>query len=448
VTIWVPEAFENASPNLADQIVRAIAADIERGKLSPGARLPTHRDLADALGVAIGTVTRAYAIAKERGLLASAVGRGSFIAAPAETAIESDTIDLSQNYLRGDHVSSMLAKGLADCGNVKRVSRLMDTDQLAAGPVEHRTIAAKWLNVPPEQLVITNGAQHAMSAALMLCAKRGDTIVTEDVTYAGVKAIASLLHVRLVGVRMDQNGIDPADLDRVCQKRAAVLYTTPTLHNPTGTTMPLERRIEIANLARAHDLVLIEDDVYGFAQPDSPPPIATFAPERTFYITGTSKSLVPGLRIGYAVCPPNMVEQFTAAVRSTIWGTSPILTDLVSRWIENGVADSIVEWKRREVRDRFELASQILGTHITQERPCPHVWLSLPDSWRIDRFVSEASRRDVLVSPANAFAVTHRVPQAIRICIGAARSRERLSTGLQKLANLLATPPRNAFDFV
>jgi DNA-binding transcriptional MocR family regulator len=342
----------------------------------------------------------------------------------------------------------MLAKGLDDCGNVKRLSRLMDTDQSAAGPLEHRTIAAKWINVSPDQLVITNGAQHAMSAALALCARRGDTVVTEDVTYAGVKAIASLLHLRLIGVRMDKDGIDPADLDRICQKRATVLYTTPTLHNPTGTTMPRERRIEIANLARAHDLMVIEDDVYGFAQPDSPPPLATFAPERTFYITGTSKSLVPGLRIGYAVCPPNMVEQFTSAVRSTIWGTSPILTDLVSRWIENGVADSIVQWKRREVCDRFELASQILGTHITQMRPSPHMWISLPDSWGIDRFVSEARRRGVLISPADAFAVTHRVPQAIRICIGAARSREQLTTALQELANLLAAPPRDKFDFV
>ena len=171
-------------------------------------------------------------------------------------------------------------------------------------------------------------------------------------------------------------------------------------------------------------------------------PLAQLAPAHTYYVTGTSKSLAPGLRIGYVVAPADRVDRIAATIRASTWLTSPILAELVTEWIESGEADEMVTWKRSETAARHELAMEILTPWLTPGPVSFHRWLLLPEPWRTDTFVAHARARGVMVTPSEEFMVGRdSAPHAVRLCLGATLSRDRLEEGLHRLASLLAQGP-------
>jgi DNA-binding transcriptional MocR family regulator len=216
----------------------------------------------------------------------------------------------------------------------------------------------------------------------------------------------------------------------------------PTLQNPTGRTMPLERRRELAAIIARHELLVLEDDVNGFVPVQPLPPIAMLAPDHAFYITGTSKSLAPGLRIGYVVPPAAQFHRLSATMQATTWFTAPLMAEIVTSWIEGGEADAMTDWKRREIAARFTLAQQILSPWLSSTGPLSfHLWLLLPEPWRAEGFVAQARARGVLVNSPDEFLVGRETaPHAVRVCLGAGLSRGKLEEGLRRLAALLATP--------
>src|SRR5262249_33390608 len=131
------------------------------------------------------------------------------------------------------------------------------------------------------RLVVCAGGQHALTLAFASLCKAGDTVMTEAATFFGMKALAEQLGLSLMGLKMDEQGLLPDALDRAAAGGAKILYTIPTLQNPTGRVMSLKRRSDIAAVARKRDLVIVEDDVYGpFARRDNgAPAIAALAPE-------------------------------------------------------------------------------------------------------------------------------------------------------------------------
>lgn len=187
----------------------------------------------------------------------------------------------------------------------------------------------------------------------------------------------------------------------------------------------------------------MEDDVNGFISAHPLPPLAQLAPDHTYYITGTSKSLAPGLRIGYVVPPAQRVDRIAATVRASTWLTSPILAELVTGWIESGDADRMVDWKRTEIAARHDLALRILGQWLPRGPVTFHFWLPLPEPWRTEAFVAQARSRGVMVTPSEEFMVGREsAPHAVRVCLGATLSRDRLEEGLRRLAVLLAQGPQ------
>ncbi|HEV2765961.1 MAG TPA: PLP-dependent aminotransferase family protein [Pyrinomonadaceae bacterium] len=459
MTIWSPELAHRTGPR-SQAIADALLEDIERGRLKPGARLPTHRELADKLGVAIGTVTRAYALAQRRGLLSGEVGRGTFVApSPAarvasETTTAEDTaapVDLSKNILIRDTRDARLFEALSSIGRFE-FDDFLDHYQTAAGAERHRAAGAAWLSrrgfeVAPERVLVTSGAQHAMTVVLATLTEPGDTILTEQLSYPGIKALANFLHVRLRGLAVDEHGLLPEAFEQACRGRAGkVLYCIPTVQNPTASVMPDARRREIARIAREYDVALLEDDVYGFLPEDAPPPVAFYAPEQTFYVTSTSKSVAPGLRVGYVVAPAGSVERLSAAVRTTTWEAAPLMAEVVSKLIEDDSIGEIVGWKRREAQARQRLARETLGEFFSADAPTScHIWIQLPEPWRSSDFVAQARSRGVLVMPSEAFVVGRGpAPHAVRICLGSTPSRAQLQKGLSILADILRSTPEPA----
>lgn len=451
--MWRPELSDPHVPRYL-AIAEALARDLAQGRLHPGARLPTHRDLADALGVTVGTVTRAYAEAARRGLVSGEVGRGTFTRAPQAldslvAAPEGTLVDLSVNH--PPPADSEIQRALAD--TLRAVAAATQLQTLLSYPPEgglpaHRAAGAEWITragVPaePADVLVTNGIQHAMTAVLATLLQPGDVLLTESLTYAGLKALAGLLHFRLHGLALDEHGLRPEAFEAACRGGGVkALYCVPTLHNPTTSIMPLARRHEIVAIARHHGVTLIEDDVHGLLASEAPAPLAALAPEQTLYLTGTAKCLAPGLRIGFVRAPSARVARIAASIRTTTWMAAPLMAEVVATWVRAGTAERVVAARRAEAAARQALAQRLLGRFSVQSQShAHHLWLHLPEPWRSDTFADEARRRGVRVTPASAFLVGRgSAPHAVRVCLGAARDHAQLEQGLSLLVDVLDGP--------
>jgi len=442
MTMWLPELQGRKGP-VYRAIADAIDEDVQKGTLRAGTRLPPHRDLADRLGVTVTTITRAYTEATRRGLIAGHVGRGTFIRGTAQTDDDAGTgpFDLSMNILIPDKEVAVLEKHLF-------ARRVLPWTQLlgyvpARGHLRHREAMAAWLSTcgfeaDPERIVLTAGAQHAMSVAVAAAAKPGDTLLVEELTYSGARLLADHMGLKLRGVPMDAEGLRPDALESAIRStRARVLYCMPRLQNPTSAMMSERRRKQIAGIADKHRLIVIEDDTYGFLSPEREP-LAPLLPQRTIFITSLSKSLFPGLRLGCAVPPASLVDKVTSAVWATMINPSPIGADMMSSWIEDGTAARIVEWKKREVAARQQMARRVLQGERLQTQPwSPHIWLHLPVKWDADSFTSHARTRGVVVNAAQEFAVTDVQPRGVRLCVGTPRTRAGLEQALTRVVDAL-----------
>src|SRR5688500_7199737 len=257
MTMWLPKIESRRGP-VYRAIADAIDEDVQNGALRAGARLPPHRDLADHLGVTVTTITRAYSEAARRGLTSGHVGRGTFIrrSEPDERAAESAPFDLTINFLMPDKEVANLQPRLFQ-------RRVLPWTQIlgyvpAKGPLRHRQAMAAWLGrggltVDPDQLVLTGGAQHGLASAFSALLKPGDTLLTEELTYAGTRALAQQQRLKLRGVAMDGEGLRPDALETACRaSRARVLYCMPRLQNPTSAIMTDRRRRQIAAVARQY----------------------------------------------------------------------------------------------------------------------------------------------------------------------------------------------------
>ncbi len=445
--MWKPRLTERK--RLAAEILRALEMDIEAGRLAPGEQLPTHRELAGHLKVALGTVTRAYSLAQAEGLVTSTTGRGTFVASPS-VALEG-IIDLSRNLVHREQRDGNVRTLLATYGDAAKATLLLDEEQDPAGVLEHRAAAAVWMRRPgftpaADDMVVCSGVQHAMYTVLATIAKPGDVVVTEAVTYAGIKAIAALSGLQLRGLPMDSEGIEPQAFKHACRRGAKILYTTPTLQNPTTVTMSAARRQEIARIAETYDVAILEDDVLGFLAPEAPLPLAAYAPANTYYLLGTSKSIAPGLRVAYAICPRGMQRQVANTIRTTIWETSPLMSALLAKWIQDGTADRTIAFKRAGVSSRHALAKRILSQTTPPAHTTPHWWIALPEAWRAEDLTEECRKRGVGITPAAAFAVNRDdVPIAVRVCLGAVSTQQRLQDGLQIIREILERGPTMHF---
>jgi DNA-binding transcriptional MocR family regulator len=452
MTIWQPDLSQLRGPRYL-AIVDALSIDVKDGRLSEGDRLPTHRDLAYRLGVTVGTVTRAYAEAERRGLIKGEVGRGTYVRTTRRSAAlvvpeprsGEELIDLSMNFPVRHDADALLSEGLQQMIGRAGVGCLLDY-QPHAGRPEHRAAGAAWirrhgLEVPPEQIVVTAGGQHAMAVVLGTLAGPGDVVLTESLTYHGVKALADLFRFELVGLAMDSQGILPDAFEKACRAgRARALFCMPSLQNPTGAHMPAERRGEIAEIARRYGVAIVEDDIYGFLVENGPAPLVTHAPELGFYLASLSKAIAPGLRVGYAAVPPD----WTTAVRATTIMAAPPMAGLASHWIADGTGDRLAAHYRNEAIARQPIGREMLRDFPYAAHPAGfHCWLTLPEHWTAPHFAAEARQRGVVVTPAEVFAVGSRAPRAVRICLAAARDRDELRRGLAIIADLA----RKALDF-
>ncbi len=463
MTNWQPNLDGRSGPRYV-AIADALAADLAAGMFEPGERLPTHRDLAWRLGVTVGTVSRAYAEAGRRGLVSGEVGRGTYVRGrrrPESYFVHGGrdadpaAIDLGLAIPPPGASDGFLGPTLAALAKDPQAAALLGY-QPAAGKLEHRVAGAEWLarrgfEVAPERVIVTNGGNHGITVALAATTRPGDRVLIERLSYAVIQPIARMLGLRLEGVATDAHGMQPEALEAACRTSdARALYCIPTLQNPTTAIMPEARRRAIAELAERYDLAVLEDDIFARLMDRVPPAIASLVPERGYYLTSLSKTLAPGLRVGYLAGPAHAIEKLTGAVRATCMMASPIPAEIASRWIRDGTAERILESTRAELALRRACALDILGAWDPDCPPgSPFAWLHLPEPWRAVDFAAAAKRRGVVVAPAEAFAVGRgEVAHGVRIGLGPPRERGRLEQALQRLADLLRDGPDESFGAI
>ncbi|WP_305984488.1 PLP-dependent aminotransferase family protein [Roseibium sp. MMSF_3544] len=458
MTIWktFPETIQRpAYRSLADLISNAI----DTGDLEVGARLPTHRELAYQLNLSVQTISRAYDELIRRGLIEGQVGRGTFVSAgPAKSnwpfvpaGHDGQLIDLSilkpvTAPLHRDKMSAALAEL---SGTLADASIFSFKPSNALEPFKSSAIswlARCGLSCAPDAVVMTNGATSAMTTALLTAANAGDLVLTEAMSHHTLVPLSRYLDLRLEGVPIDSEGIVPGELEKICKaKPVKSLYVMPSGLNPLALMMGEERRKALAELARKFDFTIIENDAWGPLQPDRPPPIAVFAPERTFYFTSFTKCLLPGLRHGYLVVPDLLASAAANRHLVTDWVATPIMAEIASLFIENGTADELLAWQMGALGRRNAVVAKVLeGIPFGSSPNGMHVWLPLPGSWTEEAFVAHARRKGVAVAPGSAFAVSDQAVSAgVRICIGGMEDGA-LAHGLQLIARLYKSPPEPA----
>ncbi|MEO2289729.1 PLP-dependent aminotransferase family protein [Klebsiella pneumoniae] len=413
-------------------VVDRYAQAIRSGQLPAGSRLPTHRTLAAGERISLATATRVYRELEEMGLVSGETGRGTFVrdlSLPPghgvdQQVVAADVVDLNFNYPslpdQGDALREALRQ-LAMAGDIDSHLRY----QPHAGRLAERDIIARHLTCQhfapdAENVLIVNGAQHGLAVTVMGLLRPGDVVAVDALTYSGFKVLAALYHLELAAIPCRPEGPDLRALHTLCQqRRVRAVYTMPTLHNPLGWVLNTGQRQALADLARQHDLLIIEDAAYARLVSRPPPPVVSYAPERTVYVTGFSKNIATGLRVGVVISPPRYRPEIERTIRATTWNTPTLISSLICAWIEDGTVARFETQKRQDARQRQQVAREVLcGLPVVSHPDSYFVWLPLDEESRADRLANALMERRISVSTAEPFCVSATIPQALRIALG------------------------------
>ena len=480
MTNWIPR-FERTGTPIYVELADAMQRDIDSGVLRPGEKLPPQRNLAFDIGVTIGTVGRAYALARERGLVTGEVGRGTYVRerdslssltpgslslpgyakSERESAPEPgspqpahDGVSPAPGKLRLDSTSaSEIGQAAIITGHLTDImGRFPDrtTDYIRSLKPEWQVAGQRWLasehwTPDLDGIVPTMGVHAGMMAVIAALTSPGDRIVFESLTYASLARSASLIGRRPIAAPMSENGMDPDGLEHLCaNQHPKLIVVIPTIQNPTTAIMPVADRRRIAAIARKHNVRIIEDNIYGARLTDAPPPIASFAPELTFHLSGLSKAVAAGIRAGWVACPPGFTGSIPVAHKMLTGGMPFLLAEVAARLVLTGEADSITRAVREETAARLEIVKAAMATHhFRSHRHCPFVWLKLPEPWRASLFVAAARDAGMLVDGDDEFRFSqadeslHRV----RIAFSTLPNREVLADATARLRLLMDAGP-------
>jgi len=457
MAIWLPDIEGRSGPKYL-QIVETMAEDIAAGRLAPGTRLPPHRELAYQLGVSANTTSRAYAEAVRRALLRGEVGRGTFVRSVDDPAkddapnslhrVRTGPIDLSRNLPYPGFAEPHVRRILRDIAQGSGLPALLDY-QTDADLAPHGEAGRLWLAdcgvaAPPDEIVTTMGAQHGLFCILSSVLTSGDLLLTEDLTYMPICAMAERLGLHIAPVEMDADGVLPESFEEKCRiSNPSAFYLTPTLQAPTTVTLSDARRRAIAEIAARHGVILIEDDVFGPLKPDRPARLAAHAPDHTVYVTSLSKAVAPGLRVGFVRAPQRLVPALRHAVNLSVWMAPPFTLEVATRLIADGTATALAARQSDRAAERQGIARAIFtDIDYAADRNGLHLWLPLPQGVRADMFRARCAEGGVHMTEARSFALRPgEAPDAVRLCLSHEPDESRLRQGLQTIADLLRVPP-------
>ncbi len=459
---------------IADSISRLIAS----GVLGAGERLPTVRALALQLKVTRVTVHNAYSHLQAEALVESTVGRGTFVSGeaggqePAEGRGSRRAGSHPDRWHGPEEMGLLLLhdRDLESLALAEPDPRLAPAEEfmgvlksLSAGDLPllrygategdpklrellARRLAPRGIRCEAGDILVTTGSTQALSLTVQALARPGDKVLVESPAYFGFLSLLRALEIHAVPVPMDTEGPMPDALERlVLRERPRLLYTTPTFHNPTGVTMSLERRRRLLDIAGRYGMPIIEDDIFHALsyQPEIPAPIRALDDRGVvYYVDSFSKSLLPGLRIGYVVAPQAQRRVIASLHSAATLGNAHILQRALAHFLEDGSYDAHLRRVIPHYRRRRDALLRALKNEMPREVSWTSpgggfcCWLTLPEGLSSDEVFRVALQRGVAFAPGRLFDVHPRRPDHARLCFGTLPP-ERMEKAVGVLARIV-----------
>ena len=447
---WVPSVSKKNGP-LYKEICRQLRSDIESGALPPGTKLPPQRDLAAKLGINISTVSRAFRICEEEGLLTSTVGSGTFVAAGAVVT----SVTSAHTGKSGTVELGVLAPRLIDHDALVSILKETAHDEKAGGLFEyeydstdnrHRAAAVKLItragsSASPESILFAQGTQNAVAASIFAFMKPGDRLGCDPLVFPTLKRVCSLAGVRLVPIRWENGEMSEKGLDYAIGKEGLkALFVMPEYQVPTAHTMSRSCRQLIAEKAKKHSLIVIEAAMSALSEKGATGSIAKLAPENTIFITGLSTMIAPGLRCAYMSAPERYHEPLDSALKTIDTSPSPLLLDIASRVVLGSGFEGMIETVRQRARARGKYVKRSLGDIVVGgDDFSPFKWCRIPGDIDPGLFEKAAHDAGVQIQGAHRFTVGQAdPPPAFRICHVSPKNERDLARGLDIIKETIA----------
>lgn len=423
-------------------LAAALENDIRSGALPPGTKLPPQRELADFLDIDFTTVTRAYGVCREKGLIYGVTGRGTFVAARNDGC--ADVVDCAV-------VQGFPETGAGEIAAAAReiLSRASAADLFSYRNRDGGTLAIKagvqWLksagvDAAPERTAVFPGAQGAISAALISLFSPGDALAADEFTYANLIALTKLAKIKLVAVAADKGGMSPSALDETSRKHGIRgVFMMPHCANPTGNTLCERRRDALAAVARERDLIIIEDDASLLPPADSGRTMFSRLPERTVYISGSTRYIAPGLRATFMAFPEKFAPRLLDALHHLTIKAGALDTEILGELILSGKAGKILAAKAAKARSANAVFNKIFPDAPAAEPTALFRILPLPSTSGRGREIEQRFRENGIgLCHSDRFCVRAGNPDSfLRISISSLPTIPQLRSSLRLLSELL-----------
>jgi DNA-binding transcriptional MocR family regulator len=446
---WKPDLTGTSGP-IYKVLARMLEEDIKSGRLMPGTKLPPQRELADYLDINLSTVSRAFKLCEQNGLICASIGSGTYVASDAGT---NHILSPNPEQLQMIEMGAILPHSWPNRKVTEYIQKLLsepESEKLfqygtVGGSIRQKEAAVKWISkvsyeVAPEQIIFTAGGQNAIAAILASLFKAGDKIGTDPLTYPGIKTAAKMLGIQLVPIEWKDNEITQEGLvNAIKNERIKGLYIIPDFHNPTTHNMSRKTRSMIADIAKKYHIIIIEDAINSLLKADPLPPVAYFAPEQTVYILSLSKIISPGLRLAFVVVPELYHKEIYTGIYNMNISVSPFMLELAARLIHTGIADIIATERRSYTLEQNEIVNRHLGEYeILGEGECPFRWIPLSEAFTGKSFEICAKNEGVQVYSGERFLVGNSTDRrAVRISVTAARNSTEFEEGIKILKRIL-----------
>jgi GntR family transcriptional regulator of abcA and norABC len=469
---WQPD--KNSKMPLYKQVVEYVSSKVSGGDWAVGSRLPAQREMPKAFGVNRSTIVSAMEELMSYGMIEAAYGGGTriasntwslFLSSPPDwnkyissgpfkanvpTIQVINKLEFDSKYIRlgtGEISPDLFPKTMMeDLMKVlpKRISSLNYLGPHGLPELQEslsKRLAAMGIEAKPSNILITSGSLQALQLISVCMLKPGATVFTEAPTYLKSLQVFQSAGMDLNGIPMDQSGLMYWKIEKVLQ--GSLLYTIPTHHNPTGTIMPQGRRREIYDFCSANRLPILEDDAYGELWFDEKPPLPIKSMDKSGMIlyTGTiSKTLAPGLRIGWLVGPESVVDRLGDVKMQMDYGASSLSQWALTELLESGAYDDYLKTLRIKLKERRDLALDLLERYFADiaEWTAPkggfYIWAHIKKSIPSDKLFHEALSKNILLNPGSIY--DYKENRSIRLSYAYADKKD-LETGLQVLSTII-----------
>lgn len=446
---WKP-SLSGMKPPIYKALAKQLENDIKNGLLHPGDLLPPQRELADFLDLNLSTISKAFKLCSQKGLISASIGRGTYISSdvqvnstlldPQEAAGLIEMGAIHPAYEFNIYIQEMMRTLLKNKSSLNFLEYTY-----SSGSLYQKNTGVKWLSYAGvkssvNQILLANGGQNALCAVLSSLFHAGDKIGTDPLIFAGVKTLAKMLGIQLVPIPWTDGEMSCDSLEQYCKTEGLKgIYMIPDFQNPTTHTLSLERRQMISDIAQRYHLIIIEDAINSLLAETPPTAMATLIPEQTIYISSLSKVICPGIQIAFIHTPLAYKSQLESGLYNINLMTSPLNAQVACMLIHSPACRQILSKRRQMTIARNHMVDTILGDYHPAGSPeCNFRFLSLPKGLEGKSFERCAQDAGVQVYCGERFAIgSILVPPSIRLSITSPRTLEDLETGLTILRDLL-----------